>query len=209
MLSVGMQEDLRAAAAKRGRMLEVMTILWGGTEALVALLSAWRHGSSSLAGFGLDSVIEVVSGAALFWRMSHEMHHQRRHAAERLSLRIAGSCLAALAAFVLVEAGTALYSGRGPEADPWGIGVTGGGLVCMRVLARAKRQVGAALGSAAMMTDARQTDFCMYQAAVVLAGLLIERIFHIGWADSIAALVLVPLLVRAAWLAFQGISCCR
>ncbi len=165
MLLISTQEEVRSTAARRGQWLEVVTVLWGGTEAVVALLSAWKHGSISLAGFGLDSGIEVLSGLALFWRMSNEMNHERRHAAERTSLRIAGGCLAALGVFLLVEAGMALHGEHQTEAGSWGIAVTMSALILMPLLARAKRRVGLALGSSAMLTDAKQTDFCMYQAA--------------------------------------------
>ena len=76
------------------------------------------------------------------------------------------------------------------------------------LLSRAKRKVGRTLNSTAMMTDAKQTDFCMYQAAIVLFGLLVHTAFGIGWADSAAALLLVPLLLRAGTLSLRGQSCC-
>jgi divalent metal cation (Fe/Co/Zn/Cd) transporter len=198
----------RAAAARRGRQLEVLTLLWGALEAGVALTAAARSGSISLAGFGFDSTIEVVSAAALVWRMSHEMNHHRRHQAERISLRIAGCCLLALAAYVLVDSVVGLLRGHQAEADWLGVGVTLVALICMPALARAKRQVGRALSSQAMMTDATQTDFCMYQAAIVLFGLLVHRLFGVSWADSAAALLLVPLLVWAGVLSLRGQNCC-
>ncbi len=86
--------------------------------------------------------------------------------------------------------------------------ITSLALIFMPLLARAKRQIGRALDSEAMLTDARQTDFCMYQAGIVLFGLLIHAIFGIGWADSAAALLLVPLLVRAGVLSLRGVNCC-
>jgi divalent metal cation (Fe/Co/Zn/Cd) transporter len=89
-----------------------------------------------------------------------------------------------------------------------GVGVTTAALICMPLLSRAKRKVGWALNSTAMMTDAKQTDFCMYQAAIVLFGLLVHAAFGIGWADSAAALLLVPLLLRAGTLSLRGQSCC-
>ncbi|HTF72481.1 MAG TPA: cation transporter [Edaphobacter sp.] len=198
----------RAAMARRGRQLEIFTILWGVLEASIALTAAVRGGSISLAGFGFDSLIEVVSALALFWRMSHEMNEHRRHHAEHTSLRVAGGCLLALALYILLEAPYALWRGHHAETGWLGIAVTTAALLFMPVLAKAKRRVGRALGSTAMMMDARQTDFCMYQAAIVLFGLLVHLVFRITWADSVAALLLVPFLLRAGVLSLRGQSVC-
>ena len=198
----------RQSAARRGRQLELLTLVWGSIEAGVALVAAARSGSLSLTGFGIDSMIEVVSAAALFWRMSQEMNHLRRHQAEQISLRVAGCCLLALGAYVLVDALYDLRHGHQAEANWMGVAITAAALVGMPLLARAKRQVGRVLSSQAMLTDAKQTDFCMYQAAIVLLGVLAHRLFGINWADSVAALLLVPLLVRAGVLSLQGQPCC-
>lgn len=198
----------RESAARRGRHLEMLTLVWGSIEAGIALTAAGRSGSISLAGFGIDSLIEVISAAALVWRMSHEMSGDRRHRSERISLRIAGWCLLTLAAYLLVDSIYGLLRGHRADTGWLGMSVTVAALFCMPILARAKRQVGRALSSQAMLTDAQQTDFCMYQAAIVLFGLAVHRLFGIGWADSAAALLLVPLLVRAGVLSLQGQSCC-
>jgi len=198
----------RASVAKLGNYLEVLTIAWATFESAVALLSSERSGSVSLAGFGLDSLIEVVSGIALMWRMSQEMDPHRRHHAEQISLRIAGWCLLALAAFVTSEAIFSLVLHRVQETSWMGIAITAGAVAFMPLLSRAKRNVGEALDSAAMMTDARQTDFCMYQAIIVLFGLAVRAIFGITWADSAAALVMVPFLLRAGILSLKGEACC-
>ena len=198
----------RAKLAQRGRYLELFTIAWAVTEGVIALISAERAHSLSLAGFGLDSLIEVVSGAALLWRMSHEMDLHRRHRAEHVSLRIAGVCLFLLAAYISVAAILKLHS-RGDDQTTWtGIAVTMASVIFMPLLSRAKRKVGQALDSGAMMTDAKQTDFCMYMALIVLFGLVVHAIFGIGWADSVASLLLVPLLLRAGTLSLRGEACC-
>ena len=198
----------RAAIARRGRTLEIFTIIWGCAEAAIALTAAARDGSISLAGFGWDSTIEVVSAFALLWRMSHEMNHHRRHRAETVSLRIAGTCLIVLGVYVLGDASFDLWKGHHAQTGWLGVAVTSAALIFMPLLARAKRRVGRSLGSPAMMADAQQTDFCMYQAAIVLFGLLVHRLFGIEWADSVAALCLVPLLFRAGVLSLQGHHCC-
>lgn len=198
----------RASLARYGKVLEIATVLWAATEAGVALWSSARTGSVSLAGFGWDSLIEVVSALAVWWRMSHEMDHHRRHQAETMSLRISGSCLYALAGYVLVDACLRLYRHQYADVGRAGIFITAAAVVAMPLLSREKKRVGNALSSRAMMTDAKQTDFCMYQAGIVLLGLGAHALFHITWADSVAALILVPILVRAAYLTFRGEHCC-
>ena len=198
----------RAAIARRGHNLELFTIGWAILEATIALVTAIKSHSVSLAGFGFDSLIEVVSGAALMWRMSHEMDHDRRHRAEHVSLRIAGVCLLLLAAYVSLEAVFNLVNHRTSETTWAGIAVTAAAIIFMPFLSRAKRKVGLALNSAAMMTDAKQTDFCMYQAMIVLFGLVAHATLGISWADSAAALLLVPLLIRAGSLSLRGEACC-
>lgn len=198
----------RASIARRGRYLEVITIIWAVLEAAIALATAEKSRSLSLAGFGFDSLIEVVSGAALMWRMSHEMDPHRRRRAEYVSLRIAGACLLLLGVYVLVEAVLNLLNHRSAETSWLGIFVTTAAVVFMPLLSQAKRKVGRALQSGAMTTDARQTDFCMYQAGIVLFGLLVHTWFDIAWADSVAALVMVPFLLRSGVLSLQGEACC-
>lgn len=206
--AVVLPEAERARLALRGRRLEVFTVLWAAFEAAVALYGAHRDHSISLAGFGWDSCIEMLSGAALYWRMTHEMNHDRKHQAEQVSLKIAGWCLYALAVYVLVE--SVYWLLRGGETSPgWtGIAITTAALVSMPVLTRLKREVARGLNSRAMMADASQTNFCAIQAAIVLCGLLVRSMFHIGWADAVAGLVLVPFLWRAAREAMRGHACC-
>ena len=198
----------RTSVARYGKILGVLTVCWGVTEATLALWSAARTGSVSLTGFGFDSVIEVLSALAVWWRMSHEANHERRHHAERVSLKITGYCLLGLGTYVLADACLHLYRQDQAAVGRMGVVVTAAALVCMPLLAREKRRVGRALSSGAMMTDAKQTDFCMYQAATVLLGLLCHSLFGINWADGVAALILVPILIRAGVLALRGEHCC-
>ena len=208
MDAVALDLSRRTSIARYGKILGVLTVCWSVTEATLALWSAARTGSVSLTGFGFDSVIEVLSALAVWWRMSHEMNHERRHHAERVSLKITGYCLLGLSTYVLIDACLHLYRQDHASVGRLGVAVTAAALVCMPLLAREKRRVGRALSSGAMMTDAKQTDFCMYQAAIVLLGLLCHSLFGIDWADGVAALILVPILIRAGVLALRGEHCC-
>ena len=140
--------------------------------------------------------------------MSHETNHERRQHAERVSLKITGYCLLGLGTYVLIDACLHLYRQDHATVGRLGVAVTAAALVCMPLLAREKRRVGRALSSGAMMTDAKQTDFCMYQAAIVLLGLLCHSLFGIDWTDGVAALILVPMLIHAGVLALRGEHCC-
>lgn len=208
MASTNLLDHNRASLARYGKGLEIFTVIWAAIEAAVALWSSARTGSVSLAGFGWDSLIEVISALAVWWRMAHEMNHRRRHQAETISLRISGSCLFALGTYVLLDACFRLYRHEYADVGVAGIVITAAAVVAMPLLSREKRRVGNALSSNAMMTDARQTDFCLYQAGIVLLGLAAHALFNITWADSAAALVLVPILFRAGLLTFRGEHCC-
>lgn len=195
-------------ALRSAHRLELLTIVWAAAEAVLGLLSARMAHSLSLEAFGLDSLIEVVSAGVLLWRLHLENDPHRREAAERLSLRIAALCLLLLAAYVLVDALLHLYSGANESPNLLGILVTASAVLLMPLLGRAKRRVAVRINSPALATDARQADFCALQALIVLLGLLAAHWWHIARADSIAALLLVPLIVREGVRALQGKSCC-
>jgi divalent metal cation (Fe/Co/Zn/Cd) transporter len=194
-------------AVTLGRRLELLTIVWTAAEAGLGLWSAWQVHALSLAAFGLDSLIELASAAALLWRLQHQHDPHRRDFAEQRSLRIAAICLLALAAYVLVGAVLGLRSGARSSANLLGIVVTASAVLLMPLLARSKRRVAALLDSDAMLADSRQADFCALQALIVLLGLVVTRWWNVTWADSAAALLLVPLIAREGIRALQGKSC--
>jgi divalent metal cation (Fe/Co/Zn/Cd) transporter len=199
----------RAAMAQRGKKLEYFTIGWNSLEGIVAVVAGLFAGSISLIGFGVDSFIEVTSGAALLWRMSAEMDEARRERIERITLRIVGACFLALAAYVSYEAVSNLLEKSAPEHSLPGIILACVSLVVMPVLSRAKRRVAANLKSAAMKADARQTEFCTYLSAILLAGLLLNSAFDLWWADPVAALIMVPIIAKEGIEGLRGDTCCE
>src|SRR5207342_2530989 len=106
---------------RRGQRLEYFTIGWNSLEGVVSIVAGAFAGSVSLIGFGLDSLIEVTSGAALLWRLHHDPDHSRRERVERTTLRIVGGCFVALAAYILYESGSALIRHESPERSIPGI----------------------------------------------------------------------------------------
>jgi len=180
----------RQALARRGRQLEYFTIAWNTLEGLVAVIAGAVAGSISLVGFGIDSFIEVTSGGVLLWRMSVDADVRKRERREKLSLRIVGVCFLALAAYVGYESISDLVSRKSPEHSIPGIVLACVSLVVMPLLSRAKTKVGNELGSAAMHTDAKQTEFCVYLSVILLLGLSLNAALGWWWADPASALIM-------------------
>jgi divalent metal cation (Fe/Co/Zn/Cd) transporter len=197
----------RTGIVQRGRRLEYFTIVWNAIEGLVAVITGVIAGSISLVGFGIDSFIEVTSGSVLLWRMSVDAEVQRRELNERRALRIVGLCFLLLAAYIAYESVLDLWARRAPEHSIPGIVLACVSLVVMPLLSRAKRKVGRALGSAAMHADAKQTEFCTYLSAILLAGLLLNALFGLWWADPAAALIMVPIIAKKGIEGLQGKAC--
>lgn len=197
----------RVATARHGRRLEYFTIAWNSLEAIVAAGAGLVAGSISLVGFGIDSIIEVTSGATLLWRMSVDEDVHRRERNERFALRIVGLCFLALAVYIAYESVGDLLRRQSPEHSIPGIVLASLSLIVMPLLARAKRKVGTALGSAAMHADARQTDFCTYLSAILLAGLLFNAVFGFWWADPLSALIMVPIISKEGVEGLRGEAC--
>ena len=197
----------RPVVVRHGRRLEYFTIAWNALEGLVAVVAGVIAGSISLVGFGIDSFIEVTSGSVLLWRMSVDEDVQRRELNEKRALRIVGACFLLLAGYIAYESGLDLWSHRAPEHSIPGIVLACISLVVMPLLSRAKRRVGRALGSAAMHADAKQTEFCTYLSAILLAGLLLNILFGLWWADPVAALIMVPIIAKEGIEGLKGKSC--
>jgi len=198
----------RRTIVQRGRRLEYFTIVWNTLEGLIAIAAGVIAGSISLVGFGIDSFIEVTSGAALLWRMSADADEHRRERIERITLRIVGVCFLALAAYVGYEATSDLLRKKAPEHSLPGIILACVSLVVMPLLSRAKRGVASNLKSAAMRADAKQTQFCTYLSAILLGGLLLNAAFNLWWADPVAGLVMVPIIAKEGVEGLRGDTCC-
>lgn len=192
----------QAAAVRRGTLLEYLTIGWNSIEALVAIAAGLFAGSIALVGFGFDSVIESLSGAIILWRLAAGEHR------ERLALRLVGASFIVLAAYVGIEAARTLYLQAPPERSYVGIAVAALSLVVMPLLAREKRKVSRELNSGALMADSKQTDLCAYLSAILLGGLVLNAAFGWWWADPVAGLAMVPLIIREGITGLRGEKCC-
>jgi len=198
----------RVRAVRRGQWLTWATLGYNSLEGLLSVGVGLSAGSVALIGFGVDSFIEVTASFAAIWRLRADADERRREFAERQALRIIGLCFLALAVYVAIDATQSLIGRAAPERSFLGIGIAALSLVVMPVLARAKRQVARALTSRAIRAEARQTDICMYLSAILLGGLGLNALFGWWWADPIAALVMVPLIVWEGREALRGHAAC-
>ncbi|OLT07158.1 cobalt transporter [Kocuria sp. CNJ-770] len=202
--STPLTTDRRSVLHRRVRWIVAGTITYNVIEAVVALAAGAVASSSALIGFGLDSVVEVLSAAAVAWQFAAPDPHRR----ERAAMRVIALSFFGLAAFVTVDALRALLGAAEPEHSPVGIGLAAVSLVVMPVLSWFERRTGRELGSASAVADSRQTLLCSYLSAVLLVGLLLNSTLGWTWADPAAALVIAAVAVREGLQAWRGDACC-
>jgi divalent metal cation (Fe/Co/Zn/Cd) transporter len=196
--------DRQTLLRRRIRLLVAATMSYNVIEAIVALVAGTIASSVALIGFGLDSVIEVSSAAAVAWQFAGR-DPQRR---ERTALRVIAWSFLALAAYVTVEAVRALLGAAEAERSTVGIMLVAVSVVIMPFLSLAQRRAGRELGSASAVADSKQTLLCTYLSAAVLIGLVLNAALGWWWADPTAALVLAVLAVREGREAWRGHLCC-
>jgi len=202
--NIASQEILPAENVRRGRLLEYFTIGWNLLEAIVAIGAGIVSGSVSLIGFGIDSLIETSSAFVLLWRLREGELGELR---EKFALKLVGISFLLLAAYIAFDAGKSLITFEPPEVSYVGIGLAVLSLIVMPLLARAKRGVAKNINSRAMKADSRQTDICAYLSAILLIGLGLNALFGWWWADSIAAFVMIPIIVKEGIEALRGETC--
>jgi divalent metal cation (Fe/Co/Zn/Cd) transporter len=183
--------------------LEYATLGYNVVEAAVALSSGAAASSVALIGFGIDSILEVSSGLVMVWRLGKTNRESERRAQQLIALSFFG-----LGAWLLVKSLHSLWLREAPEESWTGIALAITSLLVMPLLARAKRRVGNTLGSAAMVADSKQTELCAYLSAILLAGLALNAAFGWWWADSLAGLVMAPIVFREGRQAWRGEGCC-
>jgi len=198
----------RASLVRRGRMLEYFTITYNSLEGLIAVVAGLMAGSIALLGFGFDSLIEVTSGAALVWRLHSDADESRRERVEAITLRIVGVCFLLLAAYVSYDSIKSLIWREHPRESIPGIVLAIASLIVMPLLVRAKRKVARGINSAALMADSKQTQLCTYLSAILVGGLLLNALLGWWWADPVAALIMVPIIVKEGIEGLRGESCC-
>lgn len=204
---LGPSSARRDVLARRIRLLVAATITYNVIEATVALTAGTIASSTALIGFGLDSVIEVSSAAAVAWQFSAR-DHDVREAREKTTLRIIAVSFFVLAAYVSVDAVRALTGASEAERSIPGIVIAALSLAVMPFLSAAQRKAGRELGSASAVADSKQTLLCTYLSAVLLVGLVLNATLGWSWADPIAALVIAAVAIKEGRDAWQGKGCC-
>jgi divalent metal cation (Fe/Co/Zn/Cd) transporter len=197
----------RTGLLRHALRLEAVTIAWNVLEAVIAIGAGILAGSIALVGFGLDSVIETVAAAALYWRLRAELLGSDGPALqrqERRALRIVGFTFLALAAYILYEASSTLWSREAPEPSPAGIALAALSLVVMPILGLAKLRTGRRLESRALVADSKETFLCSYLSFALLLGLGANAVYGAWWADPVAALLMLPWVVQEGLEALEG-----
>ena len=182
--------------------LQWLTVAWMCVEVAVALLAAIRAHSVALAGFGADSGIELLSAATVLWSFRSD-----RRRAEITATKITAWLLVALAIYIAIASVAAFIFQRKPEASYLGMILLLAAALIMPWLGRQKRRLATATNSAALRADAAQSSICAYLAWIALAGLLLNAVADVWWADPLAALCLIPLVIKEAKEAFEGRKC--
>lgn len=194
----------RDVLERRIRWVVTATIAYNVVEAVVAITAGRIASSAALVGFGLDSVVEVLSAAAVAWQFAAP-DPQRR---ERVALRLVAFSFFGLAAFVTVDAARTLLGAAEPDHSTVGIVLAAVSLAVMPFLSWFERRTGRELGSASAVADSKQTLICSYLSAVLLVGLVLNSTLGWTWADPVAALVIAAFAVREGVEAWRGDACC-
>jgi divalent metal cation (Fe/Co/Zn/Cd) transporter len=192
------------ATFRRIQRVQIVTIVWMSVEAAVSLFSTWQARSSALLAFGGDSAIELFSAVVVLWRFRATAAHGD---VEKRAARVAGASLFALAAFVAVTSVTSLLGYSEPKPTFLGMAILVAAAIVMPWLAKEKRRLSGATGSAALRADAAQSALCAYLSLIALAGLAINAIWRVKWADPIAAFAILPLIVWEGREAMRGKAC--
>jgi divalent metal cation (Fe/Co/Zn/Cd) transporter len=203
------EQQSRSALVISGKHLEYFTIIWHLLEGAISLVAGLVSGSLSLVGFGVDSLIELASAAAVWWRMTVDDKVEHRERNEKLTLRLIGGSFIALAGYLIFESVASFVNQKAPEPSVPGIVIAALSLIVMPLLSRAKRNLAAQLKSPAMKADATQADFCAYLSAILLVGLLVNFQFGWWWADPVAALIMAVIIGNEGIKSSLGDPCCE
>lgn len=197
---------------RKGLRLTIFTVAWNVVEGIVAITAGVLANSVALISFGVDSFVETASAAAVSWRLADEIKYQspeRAESLEKITAKITGVILLLLAVYIVMDAGRRLL-GLGDEADKSfvGMALTALSVVVMPIVARAKLKVADSISSASLRADAIETIACTWLSVTTLVGLSLNALFGLAWADPLAALLVVPLVVKEGFEALRGERCC-
>jgi divalent metal cation (Fe/Co/Zn/Cd) transporter len=197
--------------ARIGLWLVAATMAYNVAEGAIALWAGVPAGSIALVGFGLDSYIECAAAAALLWRLTIEARGAHPDAVERGDQgvhRFVGATFLALALYVLGQAGWTLWAQNAPEESLVGIILAAASLVIMPLVSWGKLHAAKVINSTALQSEAKETLACSYLSFTLLLGLVANAAVGWWWADPLAALLMVPWLVKEGMEGLWGEHCC-
>ena len=189
---------MKASLLKRGLYLEYFTLAWNVVGSGIIIAAAYLAGSVALAGFGIDSLIEIFASVVVVWQLRGGGKER-----ERRALRLIGIAFFALALYVLVQSVRTLASQAHPATAPFGMIWLAATVIAMLLLAWGKYRTGAQLGNPVLLTESRVTLVDAYLAASVLVGIALNALVGWWWADPLAALVIVYYGIREGLHAYQ------
>ncbi|MDZ7393911.1 MAG: cation transporter [candidate division KSB1 bacterium] len=191
----------REEGFRRALRLEYLTVGYNVVEAVASVLAGRAAGSISLVGFGLDSVVESLSGLVLIWRLrKHGAEAEEEERMERRATRFVGVTFLVLGVYVLAESIRKIILQEKPEPSPFGIAIASLSAIVMPILARQKLHLGQALGLRSLVADSKETFVCMWLSLALLLGLLTNSLFGFWLSDPLVGLLIV------AYLAKEGIE---
>ena len=204
-LTSALASNRRQVLQRRIRLIVAATITYNVLEAVIALTAGRAASPAALIGFGLDSLVEVLSAAAVAWQFAGPDPHRR----ERVALKVIALSFFGLAAVVTVDALRSLLGGEAADRSLVGIALAAVSVAIMPAFSWFERRTGLELGSASAVADSKQTLICSYLSAAVLLGLLANSLLAWAWADSVAALVIAAFAVREGLEAWRGEACAQ
>ena len=203
--TVGPTAARRLVLRRRVQLLVAATITYNVIEAVVAFIAGRAASSTALIGFGLDSIIEVSSAAAIVWQFSSPNHEQR----ERAALRVIAISFFALAGYLTVESLRTLLLDERAAHSPVGIVLAAASLLIMPTLSMAQRRTGRELQSSSAIADSKQTLLCTYLSGALLIGLGANLLLGWWWTDPVVALFIAVLAIKEGREAWHGDTCCN
>jgi cation diffusion facilitator family transporter len=202
-----MKDQERKRYLKKAENLQIYNIFYDVVEVAVSLTAGIASGSSALIGWGLDSVVEVISASTLWWRLNGESRGASVNEIkkrEKLTLYVIAASFALISAFITYDSITKLINQSAPSWSSVGIGVLVVSLIVNPILILYKYKYGKKLNNKELIADSKDTFICLYQTVAVLSGLLAVQYLDWWWADPVAALLIVPYALKEGWSIFKS-----
>jgi cation diffusion facilitator family transporter len=202
-----MKDQQRESNLRKGRNLQTFNIIYDSMEVLVSLIAGFSSGSSALIGWGLDSVVEVISGSTLWWRLNGELNDiskKKVKRRERITLFVIALSFLLISTFITYDSITKLINKEIPDWSTAGLIILLVSLVVNPFLIWYKYKYGKKLDSKELIADSKDTFVCLYQTIAVLGGILAVHFLDWWWADPVAALLIVPYALKEGWEAYNN-----